>query len=193
MIGDVKTPRKATPRRTGAAAPRPAKKAATKKKSAAASAASAKPKKATPSRPSDAPAQKKSGAKPSTAGRRPDFGAPIEGFFEKQPPELRDILDELRRLVAEIAPEAAASLKWGMPFFTIGGAPMCALAGFKSHVNLILAGPPESFVDPDGLLEGDGKTGRHLKLRSLATVPHDAVRTWLRTAAKRARAEAVSH
>jgi hypothetical protein len=63
---------------------------------------------------------------------------------------------------------------------------MCALAAFKSHVNLILSGPPGTYADPGGLLEGDGKTGKHLKLRALADLPRAAVRGWLKTAAARA-------
>jgi hypothetical protein len=123
------------------------------------------------------------------AARRDDYGAPIEGFFAKQPPHLRAVLHALRGVIEEAAPEATASLKWGMPNFAIGRAMMCALAGFKSHVNLIVAGPPEAFVDPRGLLEGDGKTGRHLKLRSLDELPHEDVRRWVHAAAKIARAK----
>jgi hypothetical protein len=89
--------------------------------------------------------------------------------------------------VADAAPDASASLKWGMPFYTIGRNVVCALAGFKSHVNLILPGPPGTFADPGGLLEGEGKTGRHLKLRGVGELPRAAVREWLRTAAKSAR------
>lgn len=123
----------------------------------------------------------------ATAARRADFGRPIDGFFAKQPPHLRAILEELRRLVEEAAPDATASLKWGMPFYSVGRQMMCALAGFKSHVNLILSGPPGTFADPGGLLEGEGKTGRHLKLRTIDELPRDAVRGWLRTAAEVAR------
>src|SRR6266849_3515648 len=59
--------------------------------------------------------QKKAGAgaKKSTAPKfapRADFGAPIEGFFAKQPAHLRSILEELRKLVEEAAPEAQSSL-----------------------------------------------------------------------------------
>jgi hypothetical protein len=122
--------------------------------------------------------------KKSTAARRADFGKPIDGFFAKQPPHLRAILEALRTMVEEAAPDAIASLKWGMPFYSRGGGMMCALAGFKSHVNLILAGPPDAFVDPDGLLDGDGKTGRHLKLRSLEELPRAAVKRWLKKAAQ---------
>ena len=136
--------------------------------------------------------RKPSRASPATKrGRKPapraDFGAPIEGFFARQPAHLRVILEELRRLVEGAAPDAESSLKWGMPFYTVGGVMMCALGGHKSHVNLILSGPPGAYADPEGRLAGEGKTGRHLKLSSLDELPRTAVRGWLRTAAELAR------
>lgn len=135
------------------------------------------------------PAKKKSAAAARKVPPRADLGAPVDGFFKKHAPHLRAILDELRKLVDEAAPDASSSLKWGMPFYTVGGNMMCALAGFKAHVNLILAGPPGTFADPDGILEGDGKTGKHLKVRALDELPRSAVRGWLRTAAERARTQ----
>lgn len=119
--------------------------------------------------------------------KRADFGAPIDGFFAKQPAHLRPILEELRKMVEKAAPDADSSLKWGMPFFSVGGAMMCALGGHKSHVNLILSGPPGAFADPEGRLSGSAKTGRHLKLTALDELPRNAVRGWLRTAAGIAR------
>ncbi len=119
---------------------------------------------------------------PDTPAQRADFGAPIEAFFSRQPAGLRPIVDELRKLVEEAAPEAASSLKWGMPVYTVDGAMMCAFSAHKSHVNLILSGPPDAFADPQGRLSGEGKTGRHLKLTNLGELPRDAVRGWLRTA-----------
>jgi hypothetical protein len=121
---------------------------------------------------------------------RADFGKPVEGFFKKQPPHLRPILEKLRDLIREEVPAAQASLKWGMPFYTLDGEMMVALAGFKSHVNLILSGPPGTYADPDNRLDGDGKTGRHLKLRALDELPVAAVRGWLRTAVEVARSKA---
>ena len=122
-------------------------------------------------------------------GPRADYGAPIDGFFAKQPPPLRAILDRLRQLIDEAAPDATSSIKWGMPFYTIGDGMMCAIAGFKAHVNLILSGPPGTYADPGGLLEGGGKTGRHLKICALDELPLAAVRGWLRTAADQARSQ----
>ncbi len=123
------------------------------------------------------------------AGRRADFGAPVEGFLARQPERLRAILEELRELVEREAPDASASLRWGMPSYTVNGTMMCALGAHRSHVNLVLAGPPTAFDDPEGRLSGEGKTGRHLKLTTLADLPRAAVRRWLRTAAALARKE----
>lgn len=137
-----------------------------------------------------APPEKKPAPAPKMYAKRADLGAPVAGFFSKQPPPLRPILDELRAMVGEAAPEATSQIKWGMPFYSIGEEMICALAGFKAHINLILPGPPGTYPDPDGRLDGDGKTGKHLKLRALDDLPRAAVREWLRLAADRARGAA---
>jgi hypothetical protein len=140
--------------------------------------------------PAKEPARKPAAASAAKTkfGPRKDLGAPVDGFFAKQPPQLRALLDQLQAMIAEAAPEATAATKWGMPFYSVGANTLCALAAFKAHINLILPGPPGTYTDPDGLLEGDGKTGKHLKLRPTDALPRAAVRGWLRTAAARARA-----
>ncbi len=148
------------------------KKASTKAKSGAGATSKKTPKRA---------------AATKTYSQRADFGAPVEGFFAKQPPELRAILGELRKLVLQAAPDATSSLKWGMPVYAIDGTIMCVLGGHKSHVNLVLSGPPGTYADPAGRLTGEGKTGRRLLLTKLADLPRAEVRAWLRTAAKVAR------
>jgi hypothetical protein len=129
--------------------------------------------------------------KPAPRAKRPasraDLGAPVDAWFARQPQPQRAILDALRALVEQAAPDAQGSLKWGMPFYSLGSGMMCALTSHKTHVNLVLSGPPASFTDPDRRLEGAGKTGRHLKLRTLDELPRAQVRRWLRTAAAFAR------
>jgi hypothetical protein len=137
------------------------------------------------------PATKKPAVKAASPamkyGPRKDLGAPIDAFFAKQPPHIRPIVEELRKMVEESAPDAISAIKWGMPFFSLGENMMCAIAAHKSHVNLILSGPPGTYADPKGLLEGDGKTGRHLKLRAVDELPRAEVRGWLRAAVAHAR------
>jgi hypothetical protein len=144
-----------------------------------------------------APARKRS-AKPAPKARtartvvprRTDYDAPIESFFAKQPPVQRSILEALRALVVEAAPDAVPAIRWGMAHYRINGQMFVALAGFKSHVNLIMAGPPSAFDDPEGRLEGEAKGGRHLKLRALEALPKDSVRRWLSASAAAARRSA---
>jgi len=201
------TTKRSTPPEAKAASKRPAPaRAASKPAAAKAAGKKAAPtaagKKAAPARAAAKPAAAKAaGKKPAPAkavGKKPaaparkytvrrDLGAPIDGFFRKQPAPMRAILEELRKLVEAAAPEARSSIKWGMPFYMIGDEILCALGGHRAHVNLILSGPPGTFSDPDGLLSGDGKTGRHLKLTSLDDLPHEHVRGWLRQALARAR------
>jgi hypothetical protein len=150
--------------------------------------------KSAPRKPARRATIKKAAARPAKRapapamkfGPRKDLGAPVEGFFARQPPHLSPILAELRAMIAEAAPAATGAIKWGMPWYSVGGNLMCAVAAFKAHVNLILPGPSGTYADPDGLLEGDGKTGKHLKLRSLGELPASAVRGWLKIAAARA-------
>jgi hypothetical protein len=126
---------------------------------------------------------------PRTAPARADFGAPIDSFFERQPPAIRAILEELRRLIMQAAPDAQSSIKWGNPWFTIDGQMFCALTAHKAHVNLILYGEPQAFADPEGWLAGEGAGGRHLKLSEASEIPGESVARWLRTAAELARAK----
>ena len=127
----------------------------------------------------------------ATAPKRADLGASIEPFFARQPAHLRAILDPLRAAIEKAAPGATASIKWGNPAWTLDGAMLCALTAHKAHVNLVLAGDPSAFDDPDRRLVGEGKTGKHLKLTSADQLPPKAqLRAWLATAVAAARAKA---
>lgn len=163
----------------------PTKKAPAKKAPAKKAPAKKAPAEKAPAK--KAPAKKAPSSGGGVAARRADYGAPVEQFFEKHSGELRDVLDALRKLVESVAPDAVASLKWGMPFYTVAGEMYCAIGGHKAHVNLILPFPPGTLDDPRELLQGEGKTGQHLKLRSRKDLPEKAVRDWLKVAAKRAR------
>ncbi len=176
--------RRVRPAATPAASKAPAAKKAAAKKAATKNVAT---KKAVDSKKASSARQ---ASAPTVVARRADYGAPVDGFFAKQPAELGAIAQALRALIAEAAPDADAVLKWGMPFFSVDGEMLCAIGGHKAHVNLILPGAPGTYADPDGLLEGEGKTGQHLTLRALAELPQKVVRGWLKQAVQSARAKA---
>jgi hypothetical protein len=115
---------------------------------------------------------------------RADLGAPVDGWFAKQPAALRPIVDTLRALIDQTIPKATSSVKWGNAFYELDGAIICAISAHKAHVNLILSGTPDTFVDPKGRLTGAGKTGRHLKLTSLDELPKADVVKWLKASVR---------
>ena len=119
--------------------------------------------------------------------KRSDFGKPVDGFIKKRPAEQQKILTELKKLILAAAPDCEAQLKWGMPHYTINGKYYAATSAHKAHVNLILFGAATGFDDPDGLLEGSGKMGRHLKVTTAKDLPKAKVKKWLATAAKASR------
>jgi hypothetical protein len=120
--------------------------------------------------------------------KRADFGKPVDGFIKKRPPEQQKILTELKKLIEAAAPDCTAQLKWGMPHYTIGGKYYAATSAHKAHVNLIMFAAPKDLADPDGLLEGDGKIGRHLKVATAKELPKARIKKWLAAAAKASRA-----
>ena len=121
------------------------------------------------------------------AMQRADYAKPVTAFFAKAPAATRPILVALRELVEAAAPDATASLRWGMPVYAIGKTMVAAIGGHKAHVNLILPGPPGTYADPHGRLAGEGKTGRHLRLTAVADLPRAEVERWLAIAVTRAR------
>ncbi|HYO55021.1 DUF1801 domain-containing protein [Archangium sp.] len=113
--------------------------------------------------------------------RREDLGAPADAFFAQQPPERREHLEALRALVKKAAPGARESMKWGMPYYQLKGG-FCALYTSKTYAALSLMAPPEKLDDPEGKLEGTGKTMRHLKVRSAADLDEASILRWVKAA-----------
>jgi hypothetical protein len=116
-------------------------------------------------------------------GPRKDLGAPADGYFARQAPDKRALLEALRALVKQAAPDARESIKWGMPFYEKNGS-LCALASFKSYVSLNVFAPPDVLEDPEGKLEGSGKSMRHLKVRSESDIDEAGILRWLKAAAR---------
>lgn len=57
----------------------------------------------------------------------------IDAYIAKSAGFARPILRHLRKLVHQGCPEAAETIKWGMPSFTHQGKILCGMAAFKAH------------------------------------------------------------
>lgn len=81
----------------------------------------------------------------------------------------RDVAQELREVVRRASHELTEEVKWGWPCYTADGKCICGFMDMKETVNLVFYVGAE-LDDPHGLIEGTGKSMRHVKLRSLKDI-----------------------
>ena len=126
---------------------------------------------------------KKATAKKTTVKKTTAKAAVDDGYFAKQSPEKRVLLERLRALVMRGVPGPTVSIKWGVPFYAgTNGKSICALAAFKDAVAINVFAPPEVLVDPGKRLEGAGKRNRMLKVASAADIDSASILRWLKAA-----------
>ncbi|MDX3105355.1 DUF1801 domain-containing protein [Nonomuraea angiospora] len=107
--------------------------------------------------------------------------AEVDEFVRtKLPPQHQSIVRVLRELMAEGAPDASEVISRGSPAWK-GRAVLAVISHSKTHVTFAFTRGAE-FDDDHGLLEGVGKTTRHVKLKSPHAIDQDAVRAYIRQA-----------
>lgn len=62
--------------------------------------------------------------------------ASVDEYIASFPPETAAVLERLRALVREAAPDAAESISYHMPTYSLGGTHLVFFAGWKTHVAL---------------------------------------------------------
>jgi hypothetical protein len=113
----------------------------------------------------------------------------IESYLEQTPPELRDIVLELRNIIVAIAPEATEVMhSRGMSYFHSGrGGPVSAgiCQIIIQHDHIRLAFIHGAFLpEPRRLFEGSAKYKRYIRIYSYEDAPWDYL-TELITASSR--------
>jgi hypothetical protein len=106
----------------------------------------------------------------------------IDEYVEKAGKQ-KDVVKGLRALVKRTIAGCEEYVNpWKIPSFDSNGA-VCGLMTGKEHVTFIfLRGA--ALPDPEGLLEGTGKSVRHVKVRTLADVKRLALKKLIVEAAK---------
>jgi uncharacterized protein YdeI (YjbR/CyaY-like superfamily) len=64
----------------------------------------------------------------------------IDAYIAKALPFAQPILAHLRALVGKALPDAAETLKWGMPHWTVKGKNVAGMAAFKAHCAFMVHG-----------------------------------------------------
>ena len=106
----------------------------------------------------------------------------IDAFISRASPAVRPVLRDLRELVRKELPEAKEELKWGRPVYSLDHI-VCYLAAFGDHANLGFYRGVE-LKDPKGLLAGEGKKLRHIKVYNREQIRRRWYGTLIRQAAK---------
>ncbi len=113
----------------------------------------------------------------------------IEKYLRQVAPELRDIVLEIRNIVASVAPEATEkqhSRGFSYYFKERGGpvsAGICQIGIFRDHVRLgFIHG--EFLPDPQGMLVGEPKYKKHLRIYHYDDAPWEYLRGLIQASAR---------
>jgi Domain of unknown function (DU1801) len=110
----------------------------------------------------------------------------VDTFLKGYSPQVREIAVKAREVILSVMPDATEKVYPGWKVIQYAtGADMksvfAAISPQRERVNLGLANAVD-LKDPDGLLEGDGKAIRHVKLTSPEAAAAPAVRELVRGA-----------
>lgn len=118
--------------------------------------------------------------------RRADFGKPVSAYFDTLDGVQKSIAQAAHRLLLKHAPTLTHEVKWGIAQYLYPGGRMMDAEGFAIYatsksVNLAI-GRGGDLAKQHPLLEGTGKSMRHVKLRTLADAKSPAVEAVVKAA-----------
>ncbi len=94
----------------------------------------------------------------------------------------RQLVDDLRRLIRDAAPELQETMKWGQPCYVAGRENVAYLAPIADRVNFGFFRGAD-LRDPQHHLDGTGKKLRHVRVWLDKEIPKDALKALVREAA----------
>lgn len=113
----------------------------------------------------------------------------IELFLQRTPPDLQDIVLELRNLIVSVSPDAIEVIRWGgLSYFHQGrggivSAGICQISIHKDHVRLAFI--HGAFLsEPRHLFEGTQKYKRYVRLNSYDDTPWDYLKQLIEAASQ---------
>jgi uncharacterized protein YdhG (YjbR/CyaY superfamily) len=90
----------------------------------------------------------------------------VDAYIEKQKSPQKEILQEVRKVFRDTLPNCKEEMKWGVVTFAAGKFYIAAMKN-RVHVGFAITGLSG---DEIGLFEGNGKTMRHIKIATLASI-----------------------
>lgn len=98
----------------------------------------------------------------------------VDKFIQDLPNDIQSIAEALRRIILDASPALAEEYKWSMPNYSYKGL-VCYLQTAKKHVNLGFQKGNELIEkDINNLLQGSGKTMRHIRIARMDDIQSNA-------------------
>ena len=109
--------------------------------------------------------------------------ATFKEYLADQAPRNQDVIRALRKLVKRTAPHLGEAVKWGNGCWVNGRTPVAYVYCAPDHVQFGFFGGA-GLADPKGLLRGQGKFVRHIKVVTTVDIDESAFAALLRQAAR---------
>jgi hypothetical protein len=105
----------------------------------------------------------------------------VEEFIEQRvQPEHREIVDRLRTLMREVAPNAKEVLTYGILGWR-GNLMLAVVSPTKKDITFAFSRGAE-FEDNYGLLKGFGKKSKHVKIKNVQAINQEALEYYVKQA-----------
>jgi uncharacterized protein YdhG (YjbR/CyaY superfamily) len=102
----------------------------------------------------------------------------IDAYIAACPPDVREILEQVRRTIRETAPDAQETISYGMPAFKLDGHYLVYFAAYKKHIGLYPAPTGIAEFQEALALYGAGKGTMKFPLDQ--PIPFDLIRSIVR-------------
>lgn len=107
-----------------------------------------------------------------------NINSKVTEYIDKATAEQIVILETLRKIVHETIDNVSEEIKWNMPVFN-NGKDFAYLRFAKKHITLGFYNI-DKIKDPDILLEGEGNTLKHIKIKSADDIKPKIISEWLK-------------
>ena len=97
-------------------------------------------------------------------------------------PELRPVVQMIREMMKQYAPQAQESISYGIPAYKMRRI-IAVISPTQKDITLSFSRGGQ-FEDKYGLLKGVGKSSKHVKIKSVAEVNKAALRYYIKQAIK---------
>lgn len=102
----------------------------------------------------------------------------VSDYFNNATEEQIAVLNELRKLIHDTVDNVSEEIKWNMPVFN-NGKDFAYLRFAKKHITLGFYNI-DKIKDTDNLLEGDGNTLKHIKIKKADDIKPKVIAEWLK-------------